>query len=216
MVREPGGESVLVNREEPPWRRNFSIAHEVFHLITWDYFRPDLLRQDDALRIQAEKFADAFASHLLLPAESLIDALRTNSEGGAVSFLSLVSIARRFGVSTSALLYRLTGMRLLSRTQTQSLLDSEEFRAIDKSTMHAAWSEAPEIPERFVKLAFVAYKLGRMSRMRLAGILDVSLLGLDAKLAQYGFNESAIYDTMISVGSDPADDNGSTGTPATS
>ncbi|MDB4914680.1 MAG: hypothetical protein JWM95_2324 [Gemmatimonadetes bacterium] len=35
-VRSSFGAAVLLNGADAPWRRNFSLAHEVFHLVTWD------------------------------------------------------------------------------------------------------------------------------------------------------------------------------------
>ena len=33
--------TILVNRREPTGRRNFDLAHELFHLLTWDSMPPD-------------------------------------------------------------------------------------------------------------------------------------------------------------------------------
>ena len=36
------GPAILMNSKEAPWRRNYSFAHEVFHLVTWSSFPPDM------------------------------------------------------------------------------------------------------------------------------------------------------------------------------
>ncbi|HEX6820222.1 MAG TPA: XRE family transcriptional regulator, partial [Ktedonobacterales bacterium] len=35
------GAGIALNATEAPWRRNFSLAHELFHLVTWDYLSPE-------------------------------------------------------------------------------------------------------------------------------------------------------------------------------
>ena len=39
-VHLPGLMAILVNRREPTGRRNFDLAHEIFHLLTWDSMPP--------------------------------------------------------------------------------------------------------------------------------------------------------------------------------
>ena len=34
------GAAIVVNSEEAPWRINFTLAHELFHIITSGYFQP--------------------------------------------------------------------------------------------------------------------------------------------------------------------------------
>ncbi|HEY0462625.1 MAG TPA: ImmA/IrrE family metallo-endopeptidase [Polyangiaceae bacterium] len=31
------GNAVLLNKKNPKWRRNFDLAHELFHLLTWNF-----------------------------------------------------------------------------------------------------------------------------------------------------------------------------------
>ena len=66
------GPAILMNKSEAPWRRNYSFAHELFHLITWKSLTPDFLTSDEKVWERAEKVAEVFASNLLLPADNII------------------------------------------------------------------------------------------------------------------------------------------------
>ena len=65
--------------------------------------------------------------------------------------------------------------------------------------MRGRWWDPPPIPERFVRLAFLAYSRGRLSKARLAEYLGVALPDLPATLMDYGLDESADYDTTVSI-----------------
>ena len=54
-------------------------------------------------------------------------------------------------------------------------------------------------PERFVKLAFVAYKKGRLSKAKLAEMLDTSLIDLPKTLQEYGHKDREGYDAEVRV-----------------
>jgi len=49
------GAAIVVNSEEAPWRINFTLAHELFHIITWNTFNPADLEQDEVLFKDIEK-----------------------------------------------------------------------------------------------------------------------------------------------------------------
>ena len=70
--RIQGLSCVLVNRREPEGRRNFDLAHELFHLLTWDAMPPqrresvEVPRRGKGWRV--ERLAENFAAALLMPA----------------------------------------------------------------------------------------------------------------------------------------------------
>ena len=61
------------------------------------------------------------------------------------------------------------------------------------------WWRPPEFPERFVKLAFVAYKKGKLSKAKLAEMLDTSLIDLPKTLQEYGHKDREGYDAEVRV-----------------
>ena len=108
------GPAILMNLQEAPWRRNYNFAHEVFHLVTWDSIPPQLLSENQDLWDKIEKMANAFASCLLLPGDSVRVEFEKRVVNGKISFTDLVGIARKFDVSTEALLYRFLHLGLFN------------------------------------------------------------------------------------------------------
>ena len=68
--RLPDLDVVLINRDEVPGRRHFDLAHELFHILTWEAMPPNHI--EDATETgganRVEQLANAFASALLMPA----------------------------------------------------------------------------------------------------------------------------------------------------
>ncbi len=173
------GYAVLMNAAQAPWRRNYNLAHELFHLVTWDSSQRVWSREhDEPLWLEpVEKFANAFASHLLLPAEEVEAQHRERFPGGEIDYADLVEMAREFEVSTEALLWRFRLMGKLTQEKAEGILNDPEFRAEDRRTMPDRWGSTPEgpLPQRYWRLALNAYRRGELSLGRLAQILEISV-----------------------------------------
>lgn len=183
------GPAILMNRKEAPWRRNYNFAHELFHLITWKSIPAGQLQENKALWEKTEKIANFFASCLLLPAELVAAEIQERAREKQVEYSDLIELARKFGVSSEALLYRLLSLRFVDRETVDSTLSDPQFRSMDRSTMVDSWWDPPELPERFVRLAFVSYQKGRLSRARLAELLETTLPKVTEILLRYGLDD---------------------------
>lgn len=183
------GPAILMSRKQAPWRRNYNFAHELFHLITWDSIPARRLQEDQILWDKIEKIANSFASCLLLPADSVSVEIEERAENNQIESSDFIEIARKFDVSTEALLYRLLNLRILGKETVECLLKDEDFRKQDISTMSASWWNPPALPERFVRLAFVAHQKGRLSRARLAQLLETTLPDVTETLLSYGLDD---------------------------
>ena len=180
------GPAMLLNSREPPWRRAFSCAHELFHLLTWDHVQRAGGRLGARDRHGLEKRANAFASALLMPSGDLLPALQQRIRNRELAGADVVELARDFWVSTKALLWRLYNLRIIPQETPDTLLDNPQFRKQDREA-RAGVSELPTaLPGRFVELAFEAYTRALVSRARLAEMLGTDLSGLPALLAQHG------------------------------
>lgn len=193
------GPAILMNANQAPWRRNYNFAHELFHLLTWDSNEAEHWKEDEETWENIEKLANSFASHLLLPADELDNELTDQVEENQLTYASLVEVARNFGVSTSALIWRMVSLRWITREEAESALASEEFRTIDRQSMPGLWDNPEKLPERFVRFAFSAYMRGNLSRTRLAELMETSLFDLNDKLREYGLDEEADYEASITV-----------------
>ena len=195
----PFGPAILMNSNEAPWRRNYNFAHELFHLITWDSIPPAVAKADMIFWEKLEKIANAFASSLLLPADSLNYEFNRHLKGSKMSYTDLIGIARSFGVSTEALLYRLLNMKRITKPALEKTLNDSLFREFDNTTMAQCWWQPPEIPERFVVLGFMALQKGNVSRAKLSEMLETSLIDLPSVLHEYGLSDQEGYDAEVHI-----------------
>jgi Zn-dependent peptidase ImmA (M78 family) len=189
-VDADGSAAGQLSSVEPPWRRSFSFAHELFHIITWERALIEQAKRDQRLFDWNEKLANAFASALLLPEEPVRESVRQALAGGGVTYGALVAMAREFEVSTSALLWSLRNMGILPREAVERLLADPAFTAMDAESRRGKWWTPPPLPLRFVRLAYLAWQQGHLSRAKLAEYLNTNLATLDDELDQYGLSES--------------------------
>ena len=192
-TRGPTGPAILMNADEVPWRRNFSVAHELFHLLTWPKTATGELEGGGTPEHRVEQLANVFASALLLPEEPVRKALGRRKSEGRLVLADLAALAREFDVSAQALVYRLQNLGELTPEEGESILSSDAFRAMDRSSHPAVWARPPDLPERYVRLGFTAYQKGALSKARLAELLGVGLADLSSKLEEYGFDERQDY-----------------------
>jgi len=171
---EESGPAVLLNARNTRWRRNFDLAHELFHLITWQVFHAG--PEDGAVEVDPteEKFAGNFASALLMPDEPLKAAISEHSRDGKLPIEELFDIARQFDVSAEALLWRL---HFLYRTPAQENLtreNVEQARRLAPLFDKRISERPPERPSRYCALASRALQKGALSAGRFAEYMGVS------------------------------------------
>jgi Zn-dependent peptidase ImmA (M78 family)/DNA-binding XRE family transcriptional regulator len=192
------GACILLNGSEVAWRQNFSVAHELFHLITWNEPIFKKIEADESISHRNEKLADAFAAALLMPEDTIRECITEISKDNKLKYAGVVALARQFEVSTSALLWRLVYLKYLSRKDVDSILSDNDFKVIDKSSYRHLPKAIPEVGFRFVRLAYIAYQYGKISRARLSKMLGVSLVNLDTFLSTFGL-VSEVSDHEISL-----------------
>jgi len=189
IVHADWGAVIAINSEEAPWRRAYDLGHELFHLLTWEAMMPE--EKDNAdLHGDIEKKANRFASTLLLPDSEIQSELRKlQARSGAISFSDLVDLAREFGVSTKALLYRMANLRFLKWDQADELAKSEELSSIDKKKRIGEWGPPPR-SERFVFLAVQCLRKGHISRGKFAEMVEIDRSDIDSFIEGYGLMET--------------------------
>ena len=188
------GMAVLVNKDEPPDRQAYSLAHELFHLLTWASLPPDATALAPEMEKRNEQLADAFASALLLPAEPLLQRLGAEPVEGR-RLIVLERLARDFGVSLPALVYRLVNLGRLHKDVAQKILDAPDRW---RTRPGSGESGIPDFPSRYVALAFTAYVDGEISIGKLAELLETTVGMLPRTLLAYGFDpDTDAYETQV-------------------
>jgi Zn-dependent peptidase ImmA (M78 family)/transcriptional regulator with XRE-family HTH domain len=162
------GCAVLLNVDQAPWRRNFSLGHELFHLLS-----PDELSAESPDRL--EQLANCFSSNVLLPPEAIYDFIKLKAAGGKIAYRDIVELAREFCVSSEAVIWRLVGLGTMKKEEAQRLLNDDVFRAIDKASF-PRWDRPSPLPERYRRLAVLAYERGKLGVARLAEFLESNII----------------------------------------
>ena len=199
VVDERLGVGVLINATEAPWRRNFDLAHELFHVVTWGVFTHEEVG-DGNIKTQPEKYADAFASSLLLPEGSLKEAISEIVTGGDMRLVDVIELAKEFGVSTEAILWRLVNLGFTKKEAVEELLRDSMFRKTDRQLRRGLYytNQPDKFPERYISLAFRCLMEGKISRGTFADYLEIDRSEIDDFLSQAGFMEE-YYDKIAST-----------------
>ena len=184
------GVGILINANDAPWRRNFDLAHELFHVITWNVFSPEEIG-NGTKKTRPEQYADIFASSLLLPEAHLLDTLKETITDNEVRIIDIIEVAKDFGVSTEAVLWRLVNLKILKKSQAQKVLDTPEFRDLDHNMRRKLYNKdrPSKFPSRFISLACRCLMEGKISRGSFAEYLEIDRAEIDDYLEAVGFVE---------------------------
>jgi len=198
--RLPGLDSVLINRKEVPGRRHYDLAHELFHILTWDTMPPEHVEDTTGpIRGRVEQLADAFASALLMPSSVLqpVDAW-ADLDGDAL-VRKLNQTADAIGVTAVALKWRLVSSGRLSKASARliddKLRDNGRLAALMSNAMCffggalleiGVVSVPPLFSKPFMELLAQALDEGRISVRRLASILGLTIDDLEDAFTAHG------------------------------
>lgn len=149
----------------------YTLAHELGHLLA--HRDTPTVDEDFGVKTPKEQFANAFAANLLMPraaVQELFAAVyRSRAEFGT---LEVIHMARHFGVSFPAILWRLQNLRLITPQAREQL---EASRTDGRTGRVSRVEDGPRywrpLPERYVFLALGAYYRQEISIGRLAEIL---------------------------------------------
>jgi len=192
--RLPEMNAVIVNRCEPLGRRNFDLAHELFHLLTWDVMKPEHVESNkedyQAPKTRAgernqriERLANAFASGLLLPTSALEKLGRPRSETDAVEWLTYASAA--LGVSGSALKWRLVN----SKYQEFGSLKGVSDEALASAARARTPSSLPLLFSKiFMQTIASAIEAGHISARRASRLLGLTIDEIENLCSNYGIS----------------------------
>lgn len=195
------GKAILVNSSDAPWRQNYDLAHELFHLTTWDLF-PDeeIYPKTEKGKSEVEQWADAFASALLLPSEEVRREFSKRLVDNKITYISLVEIAQEFKVSIEALLWRLVNLNLLKRNIVKQLINEEQLKDINKKMRVTDWADAkPYLSSRYITLAIKALQTGKISKAKFAEYIDKPFSEVSSFLRKYGYDENEDYSVAFTV-----------------
>ncbi|MBW7905439.1 MAG: ImmA/IrrE family metallo-endopeptidase [Phycisphaerae bacterium] len=172
-VGETFGPAILLNAGSARWRRNFDLAHELYHILTWRHFRSPTEEDGRVATPDEEKWANKFASVLLMPEGALRSAVGKVIRDGQLQFADLANIAREFDVSADALVWRMVQLSYFTADAARELLARYKSNA-DQWESQRERDNPPTLPERYRALALRALREGQLSIGRFAEYLGIS------------------------------------------
>jgi XRE family transcriptional regulator, fatty acid utilization regulator len=189
--RLPDLDAVLINRHEVQGRRNFDLAHELFHILTWDAMPPEHLEEaTETSTIRVEQLANSFASALLMPEESLrqLGLDEVIPPGRSASPSSTDSVARwikatadRLQVTATALKWRLVALNLLDPARAKAI----SADVLRKARRRPDREPPPLFSKPFMEVLGQAIDEGRISARRAADLLHLTIEDLSDLFARY-------------------------------
>lgn len=175
-----GVQAIFVNRLESAGRRNYNLAHEAFHLLTWDSMPPARVAGDRSARAEKriEELANNFAAALLMPADSVRSSWQELGAGDKAECIQ--AMAQRFGVSAPAMKWRLLNLRLVAKS------------ALPGDALLSAVAPGDEratpllFNAKFVGLVYQAVETGRLSLRKACTIMGTTSHGFAELCRSYG------------------------------
>lgn len=180
----PELDAVLINRHEVPGRRHYDLAHELFHVLTWETMPPERIEDSERLgRSRVEQLADNFAAAVLMPSAAL-DRFGPWDGGDAHALADrLNAAANALAVTSQALKWRLVAIGALSKAAAAGI-DGARLRNNGRA---AAPDDAPPLFSRpFAEQVAAAIDAGRLSARRAARILGLPVDDLAEVFAAQG------------------------------
>ena len=182
--RLPELDAVLIARREVEGRRHFDLAHELFHILTWDAMPPEHseeARETGGNRV--EQLANNFAASVLMPASTLEPSGGWSGLAGENLIARLNGVADELRVTSSALRWRLVALGELKPAVARSLPEV----ALRNNGHEAVAGAPPALFSRpFVEVLGLAIEGGHVSVRRVAGLLDLTAEDLTDLFATHG------------------------------
>jgi Zn-dependent peptidase ImmA (M78 family)/transcriptional regulator with XRE-family HTH domain len=178
----PDLNAVLINRKEPEGRRHYDLAHEIFHLLTWEQMPPEH-REEEIPRggkgKRVEQLADNFASALLMPEHTLTPCWQARGETDIHKWLN--ATATQLLVTAVALKWRLVQLGWIGKAELLEIVDSRlTANGRPKEPLPQLFSD------EFVKCLHGALSKGDLSVRRAASLLEMTIEDLADLFKDYG------------------------------
>ena len=168
--RLPEMDAVLVARHEVAGRRHFDLAHELFHVLTWEAMPPE--HSEDAGETggnRVEQLANNFAGAVLMPVGALERFGDWSHLDREELIVRLNSAADDLHVTSSALSWRLVALGKLTATAARSLPETA-LRNNGHDDVEAI--PPPLFSKPFMEVVGLAIDKGLVSARRAAALLD--------------------------------------------
>lgn len=186
--RVPGLNVILINRNEDEGRRHFDLAHECFHLLTWEQMPPEHSEViEDSYRGKGkykriEQLANNFAATMLVPRRVLEPLWVARGNQNINDWLN--KTASRFRVTAKALRWRVKNLGWFSKAD-EAAIQEDRLTANGRPTKEQRTK--PKLFSReFVHRVHDALSGGDLSVRRAASLLGLTIEELADLFKSYG------------------------------
>ena len=194
--RLPDLDAVLIARHEIAGRRHFDLAHELFHILTWEAMPPK--HKEEAIETggnRVEQLANNFAAALLMPSEVMPRFGSWAKLGAGALVDRLNRVASALSVTSSALRWRLVALGELPATRAREIPESS---LRNNGGMAVESAEPTPYSRPFVEVLEMAIRQGRVSTRRAAALIDASVDELAGLLEAHGVEHEVELSTRPS------------------
>ena len=182
--RLPDLDAVLISRHEIAGRRHFDLAHELFHILTWEAMPPKHIEEAvESGGGRVEQLANNFAAAVLMPSAEV-------ARSGSWEKLDMDALVARLNlvasvlqVTSSALRWRLVALGELPAKRAREI---PEALLRNNGRMEVKSAPPPLFSKQFAEVLKLALEQGRVSARRAAALVDVSADDLPELLAAHG------------------------------
>ena len=187
-LRLPQFDMVLINRNEVVGRRHFDLAHELFHVLTWDEMPPEHIEDIyPAKRSRVEMLADSFAGAVLMP-ESVLMRFGSFAELDGDALIAAINrAADELHVTASALRWRLAATGRITQ-QTAREIPGDALRYNGKPAAEEL-ALPPLFSHALAEVFATAIDEGRLSVRRAASLSGLSVEDLGAMFRSHGIKQ---------------------------
>ena len=184
--RLPELDAVLIARGEVAGRRNFDLAHELFHILTWEAMPPAHVEKSvDFGGNRTEQLANSFAAALLMPEAVVVSFADWGRLEGHGLVARLNAAADALNVTSSALRWRLVALGRLKSATVRAL---PEALLRNNGRRKAEEARPPLFSRSFAEVVATAIERGHLSVRRAARLVGMPIEGLEEMFAAHGLD----------------------------
>ncbi len=164
---------IAINKNFPIERKRFTLLHELGHL---------LLNIGEQFDDKAhENLCNRFAGAMLLPSEIIFEEF--GRQRSKISLTELMNFQKQFGISISAIIYRLSDLDVISDSKKKEFFIALNFNPNLKESVNRPRFSGDETSERFNRLVYKALSQEVISISKASALLDNSVEEVRANFA---------------------------------
>jgi Zn-dependent peptidase ImmA (M78 family)/transcriptional regulator with XRE-family HTH domain len=170
------GGCVLINSNPNLGNQLFSLAHEYAHFV-FHKEKLGIISREQERNSTDEKIANSFASNFLIPEDTLRDLFNMRiKEVSDIKAEDVVYLADYFGVSFTAMVYRLNNLKLITHKIKNELINYTWVTSVRESMgISEPERSRTKFPTLYLHLAIKAFQQGKLTTAKLADFLEIPL-----------------------------------------